>query len=335
MDIIQEGVLQGTLQASLNGGAQLVAGRHGNALYTDHAGSFNFAHFVLDANNKCLQNPAWCSSGVTFPMWLMNLPGNPGGYFTIFNTFGCDRRGIGFCAGIDSIFWLKFSDNFQQYRYRAPAFDVGKWQHIVFTFKLNDGIKLYVNGCDSIAYRLQEGYQLVSGHNPNQSFIGADFRLGGGRWSQLSGSHATHMKLDQLLIWYDVLNVTEVGHLYLNGGKFWKRTIAYGVVKWMLLYLLCTPPKIETLDVRTLSCTCCYKRTDAEQLLKLSNTYIRCHQIIGSHIWVHRAKHRSTSLSRIHMSFSNPSDVMDDVIPGPNRMGACHMPFLLSSFRII
>ena len=222
MDNIQDGVLQGTLPASLNGGAHLVSGRLGNALYMDHTGSPNFAHFVLDTNHKCLQNPAWCSSGVTFSMWLMNLPGNLGGYFTILNTFGCDAQGFGFCGGIDSIFWLKFSDTSQEYRYRAPAFDVGKWQHIVITFKLNDGIKLYVNGCDSAAYRLQEGYQLVSPHNPNPSSEGANFRLGGGPWSQWSGSHAAHMKLDQLLIWYDVLNATEVGHLYLNGGEVWE-----------------------------------------------------------------------------------------------------------------
>ena len=220
MDNIQSGVLQGSLQGSLNGGANLVPGRHGHALYTDHNSSVNYAQFVLGTNNKCLRNPAWCESGVSFSMWLMNLPGNVGGYFTILNTCGCDLGGIGFCGGFDHRFWLKFADYVQQYRYRVPAFDVGKWQHVVITFKLNDGIKLYVNGCDSIAYRLKEGYQLVTPFNPNISLISASFRLGGGWWSQW-GRHAAHMQLDHLLIWYDVLNATEVRNLYLNGGQIW------------------------------------------------------------------------------------------------------------------
>ena len=218
MDDIESGVLLGSLPGSLNGGAQLVTGRHGNALYTDHSSSFDYVTYALDSNHRCLQNPSWCDSGVTFSMWLMNLPGNAGGYFTVLNSVGCSTWGIGFCGGIDHRFWLKFYDDFWGYRYRIPAFDVGKWQHIVFTFKPNEGINLYMNGCDTIAYRIKEGYELVSPHNPYPGTKSSSLRFGGG------SRYAAHMLLDHVLIWYDVLNVTEIWQLYLNNDMVWRNT---------------------------------------------------------------------------------------------------------------
>ena len=76
----------------------------------------------------------------------------------------------------------------------------------------NVGIQVYVNGCDAVIYRL-EGYPLVATRNPVSGTESTSFLIG-----TADNFPAAHMKLDEVLIWYDILSADEVWHLYLHGG---------------------------------------------------------------------------------------------------------------------
>ena len=212
MDVVKIGILQGSIEGTLVGNVNLIAGRHGNAMQT--GGSDGYAEFPIDNSNKCLQNPDWCHSGVTFSMWLMKMPGNSGAKFRVYLSKACDWD-IGFCVSFLSteIFSILICSSSLKYRYRISHLPINKWQHVTFTFMPDDGIQLYINGCDAAAYSL-EGYPLMIANTPASGAVSTYFRLGGGN----SNSYAAHMKLDHILIWYDVLTADEVWQLYMQGG---------------------------------------------------------------------------------------------------------------------
>ena len=167
----------------------------------------------LDGMNRCLQNPDWCGSGVTFSFWLMNLPGNTAhGFYPILESEACRTLELGFCFGLGrEDFWIVIRSNSHDYRNRIPPFEVNEWQHVAFTFIEGSSIKLYVNGCDSAFYRILEGYQLVTATSGSATEKSTYIRFG-------SLSSSAHMKLDHVLIWYDVLSAGEIWKLYLQEG---------------------------------------------------------------------------------------------------------------------
>ena len=215
LDDIQNGIMQGSIEGTLVGNVNSVAGRHGNAIQTD--GSSGYVEFALESNNACLQNPDWCSSGITFSMWLMNMPGNTGStMFRIYFSDACRER-MGFCisflpSGTFSI--LVFgSSSIYRYKIEISYLPINKWQYVTFTFMPNNAIQLYINGCDAITYRL-DGYSLIATFNTFPA-VSSYFRLGGGGgW----GQYAANMKVDHVLIWYDVLSADEIWQLYVQGG---------------------------------------------------------------------------------------------------------------------
>ena len=221
MDHIQGGIMQGSIEGTVGGGAKLVAGRHGNAIQMD--GSFGYVEFALDSNNECLQNPDMCSPGVTFSMWLMTLPGNsPDSVFRIFRSEACIID-LGFCVTLyRGTFGIMVLGSSLAYRYRIPSLPINKWQYVTFTFMPDDGIQLYINGCDAVTYLL-EGYPLKTTFIPSSGAVSMYLRLGG----KSSNEYAAHMKVDHVLIWYDTLNANEIWHLYLQGGIIWYHNFGF------------------------------------------------------------------------------------------------------------
>ena len=191
--------------------ASLAPGYHGQALYT--RSSRQYIEMDLDGMNRCLQNPSWCESGITFSFWVMNLPGNTAhDFYPILESNGCGQGQLGFCFGLGlEDFWIVIRASSHVYRNRIPPLEVNEWQHVTFTFIAGGVIKLYVNGCDSTSYRVLEGYQLVTAIRGSATGRSTYFRFG-------SELHSTQMKLDHVLIWFEVLNVDEIWKLFLQGG---------------------------------------------------------------------------------------------------------------------
>ena len=215
MDHMQDGIMQGSIEGTVGGGAKLVAGRHGNAIQMD--GSVGYVEIALDSENKCLQNPDMCSSGVTFSMWLMTLSGNsPDSVFRIVRSKACIID-LGFCVTLyRGTFGIMVLGSSLAYRYRIPSLPINKWQYVTLSFMPGDGIQLYINGCDAVTYRM-EGYPLITTFTPVSGNVSTHLRLGG----KSSNEYAAHMKVDHVLIWYDTLNADEIWHLYLQGGIIW------------------------------------------------------------------------------------------------------------------
>ena len=161
--------------------------------------------------NRCLQNPDWCFPGVTLSFWVMNLR-NPDGFYTILKTKGYRRRKLGFCFGLGGeYFWIIIRTNSHEYRNRIPPLEVNEWQHVTFTFTIDGTIVLYVNGCDSAPYRLK-GYKLVTAISGSATAVSTYMYLRLG-----SETYGSHMNLDHVLIWYDVLSADKIWKLYLQG----------------------------------------------------------------------------------------------------------------------
>ena len=213
MDVSSGGILRGTLNGTLNNGASLAIGLIGNSLHIDDVSQY--ADFVMAGSNNCLMNPDLCFSGVTFSMWLMELPGNTLSFHSIYMSEGCYTWGSGFCIGMNGRFWITIRGNSFVYRYKIPPFVVNQWNHVVFSFEGNHGIALYINGCDAAAYRLREGYSLKSPRHPPNGAVRSYFQLG----NKLGT--AAHMKLDHFLIWYNAFGVNEVWGFYVQGGIIW------------------------------------------------------------------------------------------------------------------
>ena len=191
--------------------ASVVPGYHGQALYTND--SNRYVEMSLNQTNQCLQNPDQCGSGVTFSFWVMNLPGNTAHlFYHILVSNGCRQGNLGFCFGLGlKGFWVVIRCRYHEYRNRIPPLEVNKWQHVTVTFIAHDMAKLYVNGCDSAPYRRRDGYQLVAAISGSATARSTYLQFG-------SKVYGTHMKLDHVLIWYDVLSADEIWKLYLQGG---------------------------------------------------------------------------------------------------------------------
>ena len=210
MDDAGSGILQGSLPGRLFQGASLLPGLFGQALHTN--GTNQYAEFPLDGSNACLQNPDSCSTGITFTLWFVNLGWNSGQMSTIYDSDGCSSVGMGFCFGLDSDFWVTIRCRSLAYRYRIPSLPINIWHYITISFKPSESIRFYVNGCDTSAYRITTGYQLIS---PNSVLwdLGSTFRFGGRTFS-------ANMKLDHVLIWYHTLSADDIWKLYRQEGIF-------------------------------------------------------------------------------------------------------------------
>ena len=209
---MQGGIIQGPIEGSVLGGVSPVAGRHGNAIQTNDPDGY--VEFPLDSNNKCLQDPDLCSSGVTFSLWLMNLPGNLGALFRVLSSEGCETPGAGFCITIWSGGKVRviITGSSTFYNYNISPLPINKWQHVMLSFKPNEGLQSYINGCDAA---VDQVFPPITNFNPTP--ISSCFRLGG-RKDYARSPNTAHMKFDHILIWYDILNADEIRLLYSRGG---------------------------------------------------------------------------------------------------------------------
>ena len=212
MDTVVSTKLQGSLEGHMMNGARLVAGQNGKALCLDAA--FQYVEFSPGEEHECLKNPDHCSLGITFSMWLMDL-GNTDFINIFLGNDGCQPTGIGFCFGfVPSAFFATIRGGSSAYRYRIPRSEKDTWEHIVIQFHPNGTIKFYKNGCDTYSYSIKEGYNMISPHSPESRWENKLFTL----------SHAdngAYIKLDDFLIWYDMILPDRIWKVYVQGGLVW------------------------------------------------------------------------------------------------------------------
>ena len=207
------GVLRGSIEGELLGGASIIPGKFGAALTLNGNNQYVNYGYHLD---KCYHNPAMCSDGATYSLWLKVHRYNS----IILNNGGTDTRAFGYYILITS--WraihisVKTTTTFHQYA--APEFPLNEWVHIVFTWvPSNTGlIHVYINGCDAdVANEKGYAYNMARFHTISRTF---KFVLGMGTYGVFSYANAD---IDELICWDQVMGPLEVWQLYVIDSDLW------------------------------------------------------------------------------------------------------------------
>lgn len=206
METIDGNTLIGDINGTVVGGATLVAGKHGNSLYTD--GITQYVNYGVH-DQDCFANPDMCANGITFSFWVMMLDQIPD-FHTVFDSGSvyADSLGFSFKRESDGKPLARVATSTTTFFYRSDGiWELNQWLHVVFTWSVDDGIQLYFNGCPASGQVLSwlRMYQFAA-YDP--FVLGANGQL----------IYNAHMKLDHMLIWYEVLTPQEAWHLYVQGG---------------------------------------------------------------------------------------------------------------------
>ena len=213
MDTVLGSKLQGSIHGEMMNGARLVEGQNGKALIMD--GTSQYVKLPLGDGHDCLKNPDLCSRGVTVSMWLMDL-GNRDRINIVISSKRCATAAIGFCYGIgQTYFFATVRGGSFTYRYRIPPLERDTWEHIVIRFHPNEtpNINIYKNGCDTSSYT-KDDYDPISALSPRQDNENTEFRFS-------DESYGANMKLDDFLVWYDMIHPDQIWTLYIQGGLVW------------------------------------------------------------------------------------------------------------------
>ena len=214
MDLITDGgVLLGSIDGVLHGGASVIPGQFGSALKVN--GNYQYVDYGFHLD-KWYHNPDKCSDGMTFALWL-----NAHAYNSIIlDTGGMDAYSVGYWLLIISGRSIKISiKNESMYKqYEAPDFPLNEWVHIVFTWTpSNTGlVHLYINGCDADATN-EKGYafNLARRHSISKTY---KCTIGSGR---NRGGPFANAYIDELISWDQNLGPLEAWRLYMVGGGLW------------------------------------------------------------------------------------------------------------------
>ena len=211
--VINGGVLLGSIDGVLHGGASVIPGQFGSALKLN--GNNQYVDYGLHLD-KCYHNPDKCSDGMTFALWLNAHAYN----IVIMDTGGMDTYSVGYWLLITSGRSIKISiKNESMYnQYEAPDFPLNEWIHIVFTWTpSNTGlIHLYINSCGVDATN-EKGHAVnLARFRPINNIH--KFSIGSG----FDGSRLfANADIDELIFWNQDLGPFEVWQLYVFGGGMW------------------------------------------------------------------------------------------------------------------
>ena len=210
MDRISNGVLQGSISGRVFGGVTITS-RHG-----DSAIQFDGVSSYVDFgkhSGKCFHSPEACSAGVTYSMWLWM--GTNSGKAVVLDSGGGKSGYAGFAiklAATDLIVVVKFGRS--KHKHMMTNWNQDRWEHVVWIWHPVQGIRLFLNGCDTDPDAAKGSFSNEIGNrwerNNNMPFVF------GTQASSLS--KMANMKLDDMYIWNQVFNEHEVWTLYANGG---------------------------------------------------------------------------------------------------------------------
>ena len=211
MDVAQGGTLKGYIDGSLEGSASLVPGFRGNALYIDGQQGSRVGYGVH--TNGCFFVHDQCNQGITFSFWLM-LKERLSAYKLIIDNGGCRRKGVGYCLYVSSDNTIRLATkdkNVHCFR-KVPIPAVSEW-HLFIITSINGQINMYIDGCDTEPYSKASNKPRADNHTEDSQ----QFHIGD--WAALpSGGLAAHFVLDELMVWYQVLDKEDIWNFYLQGG---------------------------------------------------------------------------------------------------------------------
>ncbi|MCX6352385.1 MAG: T9SS type A sorting domain-containing protein [Bacteroidetes bacterium] len=182
-------------------GAALIADRFG---ITKCAYSFNGSSDYIVANNSLY----YTKSAFTVSAWV-NIPkSSKGAYGDIIGSWpACGNQFLfrkDYSQGVD-IIAINAGNNFGQAT--IDTSNLGNWMHLVFTMKLNDSLKLYVNGVE-----------VSKAYSPGSITICSNL-INIGREENKGGSGYFKGAIDDIGIWSRVLTKEEIFTLYNGCGS--------------------------------------------------------------------------------------------------------------------
>ena len=228
MEHEDHGVLLGSISGQFIGGASLSTGKVGKALYVDGIGQY------VDLGKhetQCFYNPDVCDEGSAFSVWIK--PQQLDVSSTIFDTGASDSSSSGYYFGTlgqtDLKVAVKISDIFYYYIFTAgESWRLNHWIHITFTWDIHDGIRFYINGCNTDPDE-SRGYAYTIPRSTawtgyKRFLIGVGFGY-------------IRMYMDEFYIWHTALTSNAVWQFYSQGGTPWLAQLPchYDIRKWETL----------------------------------------------------------------------------------------------------
>ena len=203
MEVIENGNLIGSINGTVIGGARLVSGKMGLALHTN--GVDQYVDFGCQGDT-CLGSISLCVHGWVTAFWFQPAEGHHGAIIDT-GVYGHDRAWIfvnklGF---LKARFQKTSPFTFWDLSIEFPTQQV--WNHLVVTWQLCSGAKLYIDG------------QLVVAATPsdkNPSTGMPRFVLG----AMNEYDNMYKMSLDEFRVWDTVMSDEEVLALYtVDAGR--------------------------------------------------------------------------------------------------------------------
>ena len=198
MDLIDIDHLIGSINGTVVGGAALVSGKKGLALYTN--GVDQYVEFVYQ-EETCLGYFLLCTRGWVIAFWVQPANSNHGVFIDTRDVnYGNYRKGVAieFNNWVLNAHFITSSNH-----WIVSAVDFQGWVHVVVTWQQCYATNLYINGkladTENLPYVAPEQTQ-----GSQRLTVGADYRLK----LKFSG------KLDEVRVWDTVMSDDEVSALY-------------------------------------------------------------------------------------------------------------------------
>ena len=196
MEMIKNGNLIGSMNGTVVGGAELVTGRKGFALHMNGIGQHvDFGY----QGDTCLGYFILCTSGWVAAFWCQSGNDKNG---VIMDTGAFANKGtrINFA---DRYFCIHFCGASKKWYLHGGATTVQGWLHVVVTWQLWSGAKLYING-EMVNAVTCPSNKTVPVIQETRFVLGASYRY----TNYFEGG------LDELRVWDAVMSDEEVMALY-------------------------------------------------------------------------------------------------------------------------
>ena len=207
MHAIQGNTLMGSLSGQVSGGAEIVPGISGSALYFN--GIDGMVNFGNDPGS-CLHDSGICSAGLTIAFWLkIHNVHNTNRGVILHSSAWTGETGLQIRLYPEYIRFRVNGRN-QKWTYEMPLLPLFKWHFITVSFFV-DILAVYVNGCSTAMY------SIVDTGTHNQYLDTGDLLMGcEPSWNPISCSEIT---IDQMMVWHKQLQAETVWQIYLQGGQ--------------------------------------------------------------------------------------------------------------------
>ena len=210
MDVASGSIVIGVLSGTMLGNARLVPGVLGNALYLDGQMGTRVEYGVH--TQGCFFDPDRCTDGITISLWL-KLHEYPTQFLAIFDSGGCKQEGTGFCFNLQPSAKMRFEflrrSGYDSCEFSAPS--LYDWHFFVMTV-YDSTITVYIDGND-------ERPDSVCWPAVRVAPFAVDALFYIGAWA--AGGTGGHVTLDELSVWYDVLDPMDLLLVHMHGILPW------------------------------------------------------------------------------------------------------------------